>query len=295
MKKINDIDYERIATKVSCISIIINTFLSVFKLFAGIIGKSGSMLSDSIHSMSDVFSSIIVIIGVKLANKKADKEHQYGHERFECVVAIILSVSLIFIGGSIGISGIKNIISGNYKYLDIPSSFTLFVAIISVITKEGMFWYTKIAANKINSTSLMADAWHHRSDSLSSIGCFLGILASRLGFQIFDSIASIIICAFILKAGYEIFIDAVKKMIDQSCDDEIVLKIENIASSQDGVENVDMIRTRLFGNKIYIDLEISIDGNKNLKDADEIAQNVHNKIEEDMNFVKHCMIHINPA
>lgn len=297
MKKINisNSNHEEIAIKVSICSIIVNTFLSIFKLLAGIIGKSGAMLSDAVHSMSDVFSTIVVIVGVKLANKKEDKEHPYGHERLECVVAILLAMILMFIGIGIGYSGIQNIISENYENLTIPGLSALIAAIVSIIVKEGMFWYTKIAAEKINSSALMADAWHHRSDSLSSIGSFIGIFGARLGFPVLDSVASIVICIFILKAGYDIFKDAVKKMIDEACDDETVSKIRDIAYSQDGVVKVDMIKTRLFASKIYIDLEISADGEKSLKETHQIAQNVHDEIEKNIGIVKHCMVHVNPA
>lgn len=289
------LDHEKVAIKVSIYSIIANAFLSIFKLLAGVIGKSGAMLSDAVHSMSDVFSTIVVIIGVKLASKKEDEKHQYGHERLECVAAIILAVSLILVGIGIGISGVRNIIHSNYEQLAIPSILALVAAIISIMVKEGMFWYTKIAAKKINSSALMADAWHHRSDSLSSIGSFIGILGARLGFPVLDSIASVVICAFILKAGYDIFRDSVKQIVDEACDDETISKIKDIASSQDGVINVDMIKTRLFASKIYIDLEISVEGEKSLKEAHEIAEKVHDEIEKNIELVKHCMVHVNPA
>ena len=291
----DELNQEKIAMKVSSYSIVSNIFLTIFKLLAGVIGKSGAMISDAVHSASDVFSTIVVIVGVKLANKEEDKEHQYGHERLECVAAMILAMSLILVGIGIGITGIKNIINGNYEQLAIPGILALVAAIISIIVKEGMFWYTKINAKKINSSALMADAWHHRSDSLSSIGSFIGILGARLGFPVLDSIASVVICAFILKAGYDIFKEAVKQIIDEACDDETVAKISDIASIQEGVINVDMVKTRLFASKVYIDLEISVDGEKSLKEAHEVAQNVHDEIEKSIDMVKHCMVHVNPA
>lgn len=291
----NNLNNEKIAMKVSFYSIIANIFLSIFKLLAGIIGKSGAMLSDSVHSLSDVFSTVIVIIGVKLANKEEDRNHQYGHERLECVAAIILAMSLILVGFGIGISGIKNIVSGNYESLAIPGILALVAAIISIITKEAMFWYTRIAAQKTKFSALMADAWHHRSDSLSSIGSLIGILGARSGFPVSDSIASVVICVFILKAGYDVFRDAVKQIVDEACDEETVAKIYDIASLQDGVVKIDMIKTRLFASKAYVDIEISVDGNKDLKEAHEIAQRVHDEIEKNMDFVKHCMVHVNPA
>jgi cation diffusion facilitator family transporter len=295
-KKSNkDIENKNLAMKVSFYSILGNVFLSIFKLLAGIIGKSGAMLSDAIHSLSDVFSTIVVIIGIKLASKAEDEKHQYGHERLECVAAIILAMSLIAVGIGIGISGIKNIVSGDYSSIAVPGVIALVAAVVSILTKEIMFWYTKIAAKKINSSALMADAWHHRSDSLSSIGSFIGILGARLGFLPADSIASVIICIFILKAGYDVFKDAVKKTIDEACDAETIEKITEIAVAQDGVVKVDMIKTRLFASKAYIDLEISVDGDKSLREAHAVAEHVHDAIEKNIEIVKHCMVHVNPA
>lgn len=171
---------EKEALKASNISIIINVVLSVLKLFAGIIAHSSAMVSDAIHSASDVVSTIIVIIGVKLSSRESDKTHQYGHERFECVASIILSTILIITGIGIGISGIEKIITGEYKEFVIPGIIALAAAVISIIVKEAMYWYTRGVAKKINSGALMADAWHHRSDALSSVGSFIGILGARL-------------------------------------------------------------------------------------------------------------------
>jgi len=286
---------EQIAMRVSIVTIIGNVILSVFKLIAGLIGNSGAMISDAVHSMSDVFSTFVVIIGVKIANKESDEKHQYGHERVECVAAIILAFILFVTGIGIGYSGIMKILTGNNNDLLIPSMFPLVAAIISIIVKEWMYWYTKIAAKKIDSGALMADAWHHRSDSFSSIGSFIGILGAKIGFPILDPIASVIICIFIIKAAYDIFIDAINKMIDKSCDEEIVKNILNIINEENGVLGIDSIKTRLFGDKIYVDIEIQANRKDTLENTHEIAQNIHDKIEEQFPKVKHCMVHVNPA
>ena len=173
----------RIAMRVSVLSIIVNIILSLSKFVAGIVAQSGAMLSDAVHSASDVFSTFIVMIGISLSGKKSDKEHPYGHDRLECVASIVLSVILFATGLGIGFNGIEKIASKDYTSLSIPGRLALFTAIGSIITKEWMYWYTRSAAKRIHSDALMADAWHHRSDSLSSIGSFLGILAARLGFR----------------------------------------------------------------------------------------------------------------
>lgn len=286
---------EQIAMKVSRISIIGNIILSGFKLFAGIVAQSAAMISDAVHSMSDVFSTIIVMIGIKLANKKSDKEHPYGHERFECVAAIVLAAVLFATGAGIGWSGIKKAIAGNYGDLAIPGILALVAAIVSIIVKEAMYWYTRGAAKRINSSALMADAWHHRSDAFSSVGSFAGIFGARLGFPILDPLACIIICLFILKAAIDIFRDAVGKMTDRACDDETIAKMRDLILSRKSVEGIDGLKTRLFGDKIYMDVEIRVDALVRLEEAHLVAQAVHDVIEEQFPKVKHCMVHVNPV
>ena len=288
-------NYEKSAMKVSFVSIAANTILSIFKLFAGIFANSGAMVSDAIHSASDVFSTFVVIVGVKLSSKASDKDHPYGHERLECVAAIILATILCATGLGIGWTSLSNILSGNYEILEIPKRLALIAAIISILVKEAMYQYTRLVAKKIDSGALMADAWHHRSDALSSVGAFIGILGSRLGFPIMDSLASLVICVFIEKASYDIFMDAVDKMVDKACDEETEKQLRNCAISQPGVLNIDLLRTRVFGNKIYVDIEISADGSKTLREAHSIAECVHDAIEQNFTKVKHIMVHVNPA
>lgn len=287
--------YEQTATHVAFVTIIWNLLLSVCKLLAGIFAHSGAMISDAVHSASDVFSSIIVIIGVRIASRDSDKEHPYGHERMECVAAIILATVLCITGFGIGISACKNIFSGDYANLAIPGLFALIAALISIIVKEAMFWYTRYYAKKIDSGALMADAWHHRSDALSSVGALIGIGGARLGFPVLDSVASLVICLFIVKAAYDIFMDAIDKMVDKACDSETEQQLRDCAMSVSGVEGIDLLMTRVFGNKIYVDIEICADGEETLRSAHAIAEAVHDSIEKNFPKVKHIMVHVNPV
>lgn len=287
-------DENKIAMRVSAVSIAVNLALSLLKLLAGIIARSGAMVSDAVHSASDVFSTFVVIIGIKLSEKKSDAEHPYGHERMECVAAIVLAAVLAITGFGIGAGGIVKIIEGNYEQLEIPGMLALTAAVASIVVKEAMYWYTRAAANKTNSSALMADAWHHRSDSLSSIGAFAGILGARMGFPILDPVASVVICVFIEKAAVDIFRDAVDKMVDKACPEALVNEMRSVISNQDGVCRVDDIKTRLFGSKIYVDLEIAVDGEKTLNEAHKIAEEVHDAVENAFENVKHCMVHVNP-
>lgn len=286
---------ERLAMRVSAVSIAINLILSLLKLATGIIGRSSAMVSDAIHSASDVFSTFVVMIGVKMSEKKADEEHPYGHERMECAAAMILAMLLAAVGLGIGASGIQKIISGDYGSLAVPGLLPLAAAVISILVKEWMFWYTKSAAKKINSGAMMADAWHHRSDALSSVGSFFGILFSRIGYPVMDAVASVIICLCILKAAYDIFKDGLDKMVDHRCDKDTEKKIRDTALSVDGVQGIDDLKTRLFGDKIYVDMEILIDRELKLKDAHAIAERTHDIIEQNFPDCKHCMIHVNPT
>lgn len=283
---------EKIAIRVSVISIILNCLLTLIKFISGVISKSSAMISDSVHSLSDVLSTFVVIIGVKISNKKADSDHPYGHERIECVSAIILSGMLFIIGALIGINGIKNVT--NSSNLVMPGVLALIASIISIISKEAMYQYTIRVSKKINSAALKADAWHHRSDALSSIGSFIGILGSRLGFKIFDPLASVIISLCIIKVSIDIFKDAIDKMVDKSCDKEVIDKVISVIEKNESVKNIDDIKTRQFGNKAYVDVEISVDENLLLKDAHKVAEEIHNSVENEINIVKHCMVHVNP-
>lgn len=287
-------DNKAIAMNVSIISIIVNLLLSLFKLIAGLLAYSSAMVSDAIHSASDVFSTIIVMIGVTVSEKKSDAEHPYGHERLECVASIILAVILAITGFGVGLSGIEKIIARDYGTLQIPGVLALIAALTSIVVKEWMYWFTRAAAKKINSSALMADAWHHRSDALSSIGALIGIIASRLGFPIFDPIASVVICIFIEKAAIDIFKDSIDKMVDKACSNDVIESMSEVILKQQGVDAIDEIKTRLFGSKIYVDVEILVDGDKSLDEAHKVAEEVHSQIEQNFPAVKHCMVHVNP-
>lgn len=282
------------ATKVSLVSIIGNLVLSLLKLLAGIIASSGAMISDAVHSASDVFSSIIVIIGVRISSKESDKEHPYGHERLECVAAIVLATVLAVTGLGIGYLALQKIIRGNYDELKVPGMLALIAAAVSIVTKEAMFWYTRWYAKRLDSPAIMADAWHHRSDALSSVGALIGIGGAMLGYPIMEPVASLIICGFICKAAFDIFKDATDKMVDKSCDEAFENEIKEIVYKQEGVLGIDLLQTRMFGNKIYVDIEIAADGEKTLNETHDIAERVHDVLEETYPKIKHIMVHVNP-
>ena len=290
-----DPEFEATATRVSAVSIVVNLLLAAFKFAAGFIGRSGAMISDAVHSSSDVFGSLIVIVGVRMSEKASDKDHPYGHERMECVASLILAGILAAAGFSIGKEAAASVISRGYETAAAPGTVALIAAAVSIAVKEAMFWYTRNNALRIRSSALKAEAWHHRSDALSSVGALIGIGGARLGVKVLEPIASIVICLFILKVAVDIFREAVDSMVDRACDEETENAIRRSAAAQQGVLHVDRLKTRQFGRKIYVDIEIAADGDLSLREGHDIAQKVHDTIEKDFPEVKHIMVHVNPS
>lgn len=290
----NKQDRDKLAYKASGVSIGANVLLSIGKFIAGVIANSGAMITDAIHSVSDVISTFVVIAGLKFSDEKTDASHEFGHERIECIASLILAMFLFITGLGIGWSGLSKIINNDPNSLAVPGILALIAAIVSIGVKEGMYWYTRGIAKKINSSSLMADAWHHRSDAFSSIGALVGILGARMGFPILDPIASVVICFFIGKASYDIFIDATNKLTDHSCDSKVEDEISETIKSVPGVVRIDSMKTRLFGSRIFVETEVSADDSISFNRSHQIAEEIHSKIEKDFPDVKHCMVHMNP-
>ena len=285
---------QRIFKRLSRVGIFGNVLLAAFKLFAGIFGKSGAMVSDAVHSLSDVFATLIACIGVRLSKRQEDAEHPYGHERFECVASLLLGLILAGTGVGIGYTGIQKLLSAP-ENLEVPTLLPLIAAVVSIVVKEGMYWYTMYYARKLDSPAFKADAWHHRSDAISSVGSFVGIGLAKLGLPFMDPVASLIICLLILKVAYDIIRDAIAKMLDTSCDKDTEKSLRSFVEAQEDVARVDLLHTRQFGNKIYVDLEIAVRGDIPLREAHAIAERVHGAMEQAFPKVKHVMIHVNPA
>ena len=284
-----------ISAKLASIGVAGNVALSAFKLIAGIFGNSSAMISDAVHSLSDVFATAIAYVGVRLSKREADETHPYGHERFECVASLALGIILAFTGLAIGLSSVESIASGAYLEAATPGMLALVAAVVSIVVKEAMFWYTRHWARVLDSSAFMADAWHHRSDALSSIGALLGIGAAMLGFPIGDPLASIVICVIVLKVALDVLKDAVDKMLDTPCGAEFETAVADVITATAGVVHIDALRTRQFGNKVYVDAEIAVEGSLPLTQAHAIAEAAHDAVEAKFPEVKHIMIHENPA
>lgn len=284
---------EKTGLRASWIMIGVNLFLAVIKFLGGIFGHSMSLISDAIHSVADVFSTFIVIFGLKMSAKLEDRKHPYGHERFESLTSLFLAIILLITGLSIGAQGFEKLLS--LSTVKTPTVLALIIAIISILAKESLFWFTKKTALKIHSNSLLAEAWHQRSDALSSIGSLIGIIGTMLGVTWFDPLASIVICLIILKTAWNIGKEAVNELLDAACNQDTEIKIRDSILSIPEINSLDSLKTRLFGNKIYVDVEIGIDKGISLEEAHEIAHLVQEHVIQDFKEVKNCMVHVNPT
>ena len=295
----DDNEYKKKVMRVGITTIIWNAILSIGKIIVGIISGAASLVSDGFHSMSDVFSTFIVMIGAKISTKKEDNDHPFGHERFESIASIILSFLLFDTAAILGYKGILSIIDYTNGILPEKTKFiyvALVCAILSIVIKFFMYVYTKRAARQINSTALKADAYHHLSDSLSSFGSLIGIIGMIIGgyYSIFDPIASIIIALFIIYVSIDILRESINQLVDKSAPKETEDNMRKLIMSCDNVLDISSLKTRVFGNRLYVEVEIVVDGNMSVIQGHDIAHNVHDLIEEKYSNVKHCMVHVDP-
>lgn len=281
------------SSKVTIQSIIWNIVLTIIKIFAGVLGKSSAMVADGLHSASDIVSSIGVLIGNYISSTPNDKEHNYGHEKAETLVSFTLSLLLIFVSITIGLEGVKSLF--NLEELQVPTLLPLVVSVISVLIKEYQYRITIKVANKINSPALKADAWHHRSDALSSVAAFIGIGGSMLGFKALDPLASVAVAIFVAKVGIEILMNSVNELMDLSIDEEQEAQIKQIANETEGVMNLGELKTRKHGATAYVDLTICVDGSLTVKEGHDIAHKLEKRMIDDMEFVKGITVHVEPC
>ena len=269
------------SNKITILSIIWNIVLTIIKIGAGVLGNSNAIIADGLHSASDILTSIGVLIGNKISKSPNDKEHNYGHEKAETLVAL-----------KIGYGGIISLL--NVDKIKVPTILPLIVSVISILIKEYQYRITIKVANKINSPALKADAWHHRSDALSSIAAFIGIGGAIIGFKILDSLASIVVALFVSKVGIDILLKSVNELMDLSIGKEYEDKIIYIAKNTEGVEDILDLRTRKYGSMAYVDLVICVDKNLTVYKGHDIASNLEDTILKNMDFIKGITVHVEP-
>jgi len=285
---------KNLTLRVSQLNIVINALLALSKISVGVLAHSVALFNDGINNAGDVISSVIATVGIAAGSKASDNEHQYGHERLECVAAILLSGIIMVVGIGLFADGLFSIIRGSYLDQRQPGIWALVLAIISIIIKQVMVISSRWAAKKSGSVALLASAWDSQSDVLATTGGLIGIAFARLGYPIADSIAAVLIALFIFRVGLTVFRDGVDKMVDRACDTAMVEEIRALIIAQEGVKQLDLLRTRTFANRCYVDVEIAADGAQSLTEAHAVAERVHDSIEAAFPAVKHCMVHVNP-
>lgn len=269
----------------------LNFLLGSLKLAAGLWGRSSAMVADAAHSYSDCASTVAVIAGLKMASKSADVDHPYGHEKYELIFANILSILLGLTAVKIGYDALMVIAHGSYQ---VPGLAPLLAAVFSVAVKEVMYRLTLRKAKKIGSVAMEADAWHHRTDALSSVGAFVGILGARLGLPVLDPVTGLLVSLLVLKVAIDLYRKSVSGLVDSSTDAETVARIQQLLADMDGIEEVNSLKTRVFGASAYADVTIKVDGALTVEEGHDIATLAHNKIEANLPKIKHIMVHIEP-
>jgi len=291
-------DRTKIAKKVTWVGFFANLLLSLGKLVAGILGNSAAMVADAIHSISDFITDIIVIGFVGVSDKEGDKDHRYGHGKFETFATLLVSVALLIVGIGICWSGISNIVkSFSGEVLESPSIIALIAAIVSIIVKEWLFRYTKRVGDSINNNAVVANAWHHRSDAFSSIGTMVGIGgAIFLGdkWTILDPLAGVIVSFFIVNVAIKLALPSIKELLEVALPDEVEQEIIDIIHQTQGVKDHHRLKTRKIGNAYAIDVHVKMNGDLSLTESHDIATEIEQKLYDRYGRKTHISIHTEP-
>lgn len=289
-----DIQKYIMAKKATIIGITGNVILTLFKLIAGIFGTSSAMVADAMHSLSDIFSSVIIYICLNIATKQPDKGHPYGHGKAEAIAAYFVSCTLLAIAIAIGYDGLRKLI---YHQETQPKLIAFIAAIVSIVIKESLFQYKNYVGKKIGSVSIIAEAWHHRSDAFSSVGSFLAIGGAMLlgkDYHILDPIGAIFIAIVIAWAGIKVFFESVERLMDAQAPEELRGKIKEIALSVNNVLGVETLRVRKSGIEYLVDVHIEVDKNMSVEKSHSVAQEVRETVLARMREIKDLLVHIEP-
>ena len=284
-------DRHKYGEKICIQMTLLNILLSTAKLIAGIFGNSMALIADAFHSLTDAITTVGVIICLRISKRPPDKEHPYGHGKIESIAAKMIALVLIGLGVLMLIAAIRTIMVGN---LSVPAGITIWIVIISIVAKEFSYWYTLNAAKKINSTVLAADAWHHRTDALSSIAVLFGIIGARMGFPILDPIMAGLVSLFIIWAGYKVLRESVDELMDTLPDKDIPKRIKELCLEIPGVKDARNIRVRKYGSFLVIDCVIVVDPLISVDEGHNLASLSKKKIMEDNDNIKDVFIHVSP-
>lgn len=289
---------ERGIYKVTIIGSSVNFLLLVFKFVAGFMGHSAAMLADAVHSLSDFVTDLVVIVFVRISNKPQDKTHDYGHGKYETLATAIIGLLLLVVGFGIlwnGASSIYAFIKG--QQLEEPGMVALIAALVSIVAKEILYQYTVIEGKKLDSQAVIANAWHHRSDALSSIGTAIGIGGAILlgeNWRVLDPVAAVIVSFFIIKVAIQLLIPCVDELLEKSLPDEVEKEIEQALLSFPGVSEPHHLRTRRIGSYYAIEVHVRMDGNITLEEAHATATAIEHRLKNIFGEGTLINIHVEP-
>jgi len=283
---------------VTLIGSAVNLVLTVGKIIAGFLGRSSAMIADGIHSLSDLVTDIIVLVFIRVSGKERDKNHQYGHGKYETFATMLISFALMIVGAGILWTSSKKVIDSIHGVLiEEPGYIALYAALFSIVVKEGLYWYTKIFGEKVNSQAMVANAWHHRSDAFSSIGTALGISGAILlgeKWRVLDPIAGIIVSFFILKVAWDIANPSIKELLENSLPEETENEILEIITNTSGVKGFHNLRTRKIGDIIAIEVHVKVDKDLSVESSHQIATEIEKSMQNKFGIQSHIGIHIEP-
>ena len=277
--------------KVTIVGAIVDFFLSVFKVIIGVIGNSGALVADGVHSFSDLLTDWVTWYAAKQAGEAPDKEHPYGHERFETVATLGLSIFLAIIGTAIIFDAMGRLTNAGALNHE---SWLIAAAGLSIVSKEALYWYTVIVAKNINSEMLKANAWHHRSDAFSSVVVIIGIVGAASGYYYLDSVAAIIVGIMIIYIGWKLGFEATKELVDTSIDDEDIKKLHSALANIKGVNSVHTLRTRRVGHKKSADVHVQVNPFLSVSEGHIISVSVERVAKECVEGLDDVTVHIDP-
>lgn len=278
---------------------VVNAALIVLKFIAGFLGRSSAMIADAVHSLSDFISDVVVLVFVKIAGKPIDESHDYGHGKFETLATMIIGILLVCAGIGLMVNGIETVIRSIHgAELSRPNMLALLVAVVSILSKEWLYRYTVRSGKRLDSQAVMANAWHHRSDAVSSLGTLIGIAGAMfLGdkWRILDPIAAIVVSVLIIKSGYDIIKPCISELLEASLPEDKEKEIIRLVTGVPGIEYVHNLRTRRIGNRIAVDLHAKMDGGITLSEAHEKATAAENAIRQTFGENSIINIHMEPT
>jgi len=270
----------------------VNLFLSVIKVVGGIFGQSQALLADGIHSLSDLASDAMVLLAVKHAGEDADEEHPYGHARYETLATVALGILLI--GVAVGIAYDAVLRLEHPEEIPVPALYTLIIAAISIFSNEGLYHATRIVAKKIRSPLLEANAWHHRSDAVSSVVVLVGVGATYLGYPLLDAIAAILVALMIAKIGLDLSRQSLQELVDTALDAEMVKSIKSTILSIDDVHQLHLLRTRRMGHNALVDVHIQVSPKLSVSEGHHITETVETLLKDNFEEINDVTVHIDP-